>query len=162
MCPHLGDRNGSNSDIGRNPAVPLQIADATNRLSDVRFGSKADICAATSHVRFAPNSDRESGHVPNVMSALPPETFAPPSPSAGRFACVVHVLQQESYFLLHRTYNSDFGELHSVYSVTSSALQNSDCGTVRPNALTVLRLITNSNLVGCSTGNYVDEILKGG
>jgi len=24
---------------------------------DVRFGSKADICAATSHVRFTPNSD---------------------------------------------------------------------------------------------------------
>jgi hypothetical protein len=28
----------------------------------VRFGSKADICAAKSDVRFAPNSDRESGH----------------------------------------------------------------------------------------------------
>jgi hypothetical protein len=28
----------------------------------VRFGSKADICSATSHVRFAPNSDRKSGH----------------------------------------------------------------------------------------------------
>src|SRR5215471_7981306 len=32
------------------------------RLADVRFGSKADICVATSHVRFTPNSDRESGH----------------------------------------------------------------------------------------------------
>jgi hypothetical protein len=31
-------------------------------VSDVRFGSKADICAATSHVRFTPESDRESGH----------------------------------------------------------------------------------------------------
>src|SRR5262245_10439294 len=29
---------------------------------NVRFGSKADICGATEHVRFAPNSDRESGH----------------------------------------------------------------------------------------------------
>ena len=29
---------------------------------DVRFGSKADICGATAHVRFTPNSDRESGH----------------------------------------------------------------------------------------------------
>jgi len=27
---------------------------------NVRFGSKADMCAATSHVRFTPNSDRES------------------------------------------------------------------------------------------------------
>ena len=39
----------------------------------VRFGSKADICAATSHVRFAPDSDRESGFPQTVMSALPPK-----------------------------------------------------------------------------------------
>jgi len=38
---------------------------------DVRFGSKADICSATGHVRFAPNSDRESGFPQTVMSALP-------------------------------------------------------------------------------------------
>jgi hypothetical protein len=30
-------------------------------VGDVRFGSKADICSAKQHVRFAPNSDRESG-----------------------------------------------------------------------------------------------------
>src|SRR5262245_5809452 len=40
---------------------------------DVRFGSKADICSAQSHVRFAPNSDRESGLPQTVMSALPPK-----------------------------------------------------------------------------------------
>ena len=40
---------------------------------DVRFGSKADICAATSHVRFTPNSDRESVFPQKVMSALPPK-----------------------------------------------------------------------------------------
>jgi len=39
---------------------------------DVRFGSKADICSAQAHVRFAPDSDRESGHPAKVMSALPP------------------------------------------------------------------------------------------
>ena len=39
---------------------------------NVRFGSKADICAATSHVRFAPNSDRESEFPQRAMSALPP------------------------------------------------------------------------------------------
>ena len=38
---------------------------------NVRFGSKADICAAQRHVRFAPNSDRESRHPQTVMSALP-------------------------------------------------------------------------------------------
>src|SRR5262245_19504852 len=32
---------------------------------DVRFGSKADMCGATSHVRFTPNSDRESGFPAN-------------------------------------------------------------------------------------------------
>src|SRR5262245_26789721 len=52
--------------------------------TDVRFGSKADICAATSHVRFTPNSDIEcvfrhvcftpkSGHssvrLPRLLSA---------------------------------------------------------------------------------------------
>src|SRR5215813_5413865 len=41
--------------------------------SNVRFGSKADICAATSHVRFTPNSDRESQFPQRAMSALPPK-----------------------------------------------------------------------------------------
>src|SRR5262249_48083919 len=40
---------------------------------DVRFGSKADSCSAATHVRFTPNSDRESGHRQTVMSALPPK-----------------------------------------------------------------------------------------
>jgi hypothetical protein len=38
------------------------------------------------------------------------------------------------------------------YSITSSARASSDGGTSRPSALAVLRLITSSNLVGCSTG----------
>ena len=41
------------------------------RWRDVRFGSLADICSAKGHVRFAPNSDRESGFPQTVMSALP-------------------------------------------------------------------------------------------
>jgi hypothetical protein len=40
---------------------------------DVRFGSLADICSAKGHVRFAPNSDRESEIPQTVMSALPPK-----------------------------------------------------------------------------------------
>jgi hypothetical protein len=39
----------------------------------VRFGSKADICAAQNHVRFTPNSDRKSEFPHKVMSALPPK-----------------------------------------------------------------------------------------
>src|SRR5258707_14107830 len=38
------------------------------------------------------------------------------------------------------------------HSITSSARASSDGGTVRPSALAVFRLITSSNLVGCSTG----------
>jgi len=40
---------------------------------NVRFGSKADMCAARRHVRFAPNSDRESGFPQKVMSVSPPK-----------------------------------------------------------------------------------------
>ena len=38
------------------------------------------------------------------------------------------------------------------YSITRSAIRSTCSGTVNPNALAVRRLITNSNLVGCSTG----------
>jgi hypothetical protein len=41
--------------------------------TNVRFGSLADTCSAKRHVRFAPNSDRESGFPQTVMSALPPK-----------------------------------------------------------------------------------------
>src|SRR5512147_959889 len=36
--------------------------------------------------------------------------------------------------------------------ITSSARTRIDCGIVRPIAFAVLRLTTNSNFVGCSTG----------
>jgi hypothetical protein len=39
----------------------------------VRFGSEADICAATSDVCFTPDSDQKSEHQSWGMSALPPK-----------------------------------------------------------------------------------------
>ena len=39
------------------------------------------------------------------------------------------------------------------HSITSSAATSSLSGTVRPSALAVLRLMTSSNLVGCTTGS---------
>jgi hypothetical protein len=42
--------------------------------------------------------------------------------------------------------------LPPLHSITSSARASSDCGTVRPSALAVLRLMTSSNFVGCSIG----------
>ena len=43
-------------------------------------------------------------------------------------------------------------ELAPPHSITSSARASSDGGTSRPSALAVLRLMTNSNLVGACTG----------
>src|SRR5437870_358573 len=39
-----------------------------------------------------------------------------------------------------------------AYRITSSAWRRSDGGRVRPRAWAVLRLMTNSNFAGCSTG----------
>src|SRR5262245_35872054 len=38
-----------------------------------QYRSKADVRTAKRHVRFTPNSDRESGFSQTVMSALPPK-----------------------------------------------------------------------------------------
>src|SRR5262249_39177961 len=53
--------------------IELGLCITANRRFNVRFGSKADMCAAKRHVRFTPNSDRESGFPQTVMSALPPK-----------------------------------------------------------------------------------------
>ena len=99
---------------------------ATDRfaLTDVRFGSKADMCVATSDVRFNPNSDRESGFPQTVMSALPQK--------ADMCGALAHVR---------------FGPKADMrrYSITSSAQVSSDGGTVTPRLFAVLRLIASSN-----------------
>jgi len=89
------------------------------------------VCGAQAHVRFTPNSDRESEIPQKVMSALPPK--------ADMCSAVAHVC---------------FGP-DITYSITSSALASSDCGTVRPRVLAVLRLMTSSYLVGPCTGQLV-------
>jgi hypothetical protein len=40
-------------------------------------------------------------------------------------------------------------KLSPLHSITSSARARSDCGTVRPSALAVLRLMISSTLVDC-------------
>jgi hypothetical protein len=52
---------------------PKQISTIAPR-QDVRFGSEADICAAKSDVRFTPDSDHESGHVPIVNVRFTPKS----------------------------------------------------------------------------------------
>ena len=44
------------------------------------------------------------------------------------------------------------GRTTTRYSITWSARPSTEGGMVRPNAFAVLRLITSSNFVGCSTG----------
>ena len=44
------------------------------------------------------------------------------------------------------------GDITTIHSITLSARANNASGTVTPIALAVFRLITSSNLVGCSTG----------
>ena len=53
------------------------------RTSNVRFGSKADICVATSHVRFTPIATAKADSRKRGMSALPPK--------ADMCSAVVHV-----------------------------------------------------------------------
>jgi hypothetical protein len=43
-------------------------------------------------------------------------------------------------------------EVATFHSITSSARASSESGTVRPSAFAVTRLMTRSNLVGCSIG----------
>src|SRR5262245_35611145 len=49
----------------------------------------------------------------------------------------------------------------SHHSITSSARASKVAGTSRPSALAVLRLITNSNLVGACTGRSAGSHLEG-
>jgi len=44
-----------------------------DEVAHVRFGSKADMCSAQAHVRFTPNSDRESG-IPAKSCLLYPQS----------------------------------------------------------------------------------------
>src|SRR5262245_13365874 len=75
--------------------------------------------------------------VEHTTSAYPLKADVAAAPSNSPFSAITG--------LMHRS------KKHR-YSITWSALARSVGGTVRPSALAVLRLITNSNLVGCRTG----------
>jgi hypothetical protein len=74
--------NGGNRRSTRDPAIqdaPThgflgqvydQVLECVYRARNVRFGSKADICAAKSDVRFTPKSDRESGFCVAALHCL--------------------------------------------------------------------------------------------
>jgi len=73
--PECGQRNGQHHDVDHPRPKPSHASTLLFFIPflDVRFGSLADICSAKGHVRFTPNSDRESGFPHKIMSALPPK-----------------------------------------------------------------------------------------
>jgi len=73
------------------PRPALRQSGNRQRKRHVRFGSLADICSAKGHVRFAPNSDRESGFPHKVMSALPPKADMCGAASDVRFGPIADI-----------------------------------------------------------------------
>jgi hypothetical protein len=90
------------------------------------------------HVRFCRLGvqTRPSGDV-RCTTALPPKAEVHPR------SCYVAFVPQGDICSAAR---------NPVYSITSSARASSDGGTSRPSTLAVVKLMTRSNLVGCSTG----------
>jgi hypothetical protein len=74
-APSHGDERGSGDALAVYHAAGIWFGLEVDfpRQTDVRFGSKADMCGAARDVRFTPNSDRKSGFPRKVMSALPPK-----------------------------------------------------------------------------------------
>ena len=65
------DRDQAAGSIGTGEVIYITCCRAA--VVNVRFGSLADMCNAKAHVRFASNSDRESGFPQTAMSASPPK-----------------------------------------------------------------------------------------
>ena len=79
---------------------------------------------------------RTLGHL-QAMSALPPKADIGTQPRDVCFVPKADILRCGK---------------ERRYSITSSAMATRPGGKVRPSAFAVLRLITNSNLFGCTTG----------
>jgi len=97
---------------------------------------KADMCSAKRNVSYGPKADI---HIQRFLNQK--------RISAGSIRR--HKTKLTSAFFRMSAKGQKWTLL---YSITSSALSNSERGMVRPSALAVLRLMTNSNFVGCSTG----------
>ena len=108
---------------------------------------------------YVRRGDADAGRV--EVELPPPPTIGRPGPSEGVSLCRdrATVTRQEIYCEKIRgcscreaTRLLSTRALTSSYSITSSARVSSVGGMLMPSALAVLKFITNSNLVGCSTG----------
>ena len=79
-----------------------------------------------------------SGSLADLQMSLIPHVCLPPKADIKRLGGNVRFVPE--------------GDIALAHSITSSAVESSDCGTVRPSALAVLRLITVWYLVGACTG----------
>jgi hypothetical protein len=82
-----------------------------------------------------------------------PETVIPPHKLNRRQA----LRDVRFYPIRHRSAHFDVrsapeAEIGGAYSISSSASDINDAGIVSPSAFAVVRLMMNSNFVGCSTG----------
>jgi len=87
------------------------------RKPNVRFGSDADICSAKGHVRFTPDSDRQSEFPQKAMSALPPKADMCGALADVRFGP-----------------KADIAPPHSIISSARACI---DGGTLMPSALRI-------------------------
>jgi hypothetical protein len=110
---------------------------------NVRFGSKADIRAAKCHVRFTPNSDRNSGPPLNAMSALPPKADMC---GANRHVCFGPKADIVSYLLDHlvgeRDQRGRYGEAEGLGGLPGQLRKSNlvDCMTGRSAGFSPLRI----------------------
>src|SRR5262245_25165083 len=86
--------------------------------------------------------------VQQTMSALHP--IATMKADIGKLSCPLY--PQKRTCAVHAPMSAMGQKRTWPYSITSSARASSVGGSVMPSAFAVVRLMTNSNLVGCSTG----------
>ncbi len=72
------------------------------------------MCGATSHVRFTPESDRESGLPQNVMSALPPKADMCGATSDVRFGPKADIQLSIDYSICSRKYALGYGNSEAL------------------------------------------------
>jgi hypothetical protein len=93
------------------------------------------MCGAKHHVRFTPNSDRESEIPQRAMSALPPKADMCIATSDVRFGPKA---------------DSCTAAKQSLFDHLVGAVEQRR-GTVKPSVLAILRLMINSKVAGRST-----------
>ena len=114
---------------------------------------------AKSHVRFTPNSDRESGFSQEAMSALPPKADMCSAPAHVRFVPIADIQE----FGSHKKKNP--GHCPGLYSIiefhTAGARRQPLFFIGRQMVLGFfLGLELQKLLMGCLSGTFINEFLK--